>query len=94
MIIGAGNTFLKGLANPLVAKIGEVGLPEASGAGDKTGEVQEHLDTNSKCKGKDQEPGNGCDNAGNGHAMQSSEETVVVPKEINLSGVLDSIMRY
>lgn len=67
---------------------------EASGAGTKTSEVSDHLDTRSNCKGKDQEVENGSDNAGNVHGMQPSEENVVVPKEINLSGVLDSLMRY
>lgn len=69
-------------------------MVEASGAGNKTSEFQDHLETNSKCEVNDQEAENGSDIAGNGHGMQSSEENVVVPEEINLSGVLDSLMRY
>lgn len=77
-----------------MAKIGEAGLVQASGVGNQTGVFQDHLGTSRKCKLKDQEADNGSGNAGNGHGMQSSEENVFVPKEINLSGVLDSLMRY
>jgi hypothetical protein len=70
-------------------------LAEASDAGNKTGEFQEHSDhTSSKCKVEDREAKNGSSSVGNGHGMQPKEENVVVPKEFNLSGVLHSLMRY
>ncbi|KAG0564435.1 hypothetical protein KC19_8G110100 [Ceratodon purpureus] len=89
---GAGDTLLRGLAHPLVAKIGKVELVEVTGGERKVSGLQEHLDSGSRCEAKEQEAKNGRVSIGNGHGMHQGEENVVVPKETNLSGVLESLM--
>lgn len=79
--------MLRGLDYPVVARIGEAGLAEAS-------ECQEHFGTNSKCEVGDQEAEDVSSGVGNGYGMQPTEENVVIPNEFNLSGVLHSLMRY
>lgn len=85
---------MRGLAHPLLEKTGKLGLVETSGEGYKIVGVQDHLDTTCRCEAEEQEPKNGSINIGNGHGMQTGEENVAVPKETNLSGVLESLMRY
>lgn len=56
--------------------------------------VQDRLDTSFRCEAAEQESKNGRSNIGNGVGMQPAEENVAVPKVTNLSGVLESLMRY
>lgn len=66
---------------------------DSSGGGKKNGE-REQVDSESLARAGDHDGGHRSSNVGNGNEMQAGEEDLVIPRETNLAGVLQSLIRY
>lgn len=88
--------MLNGLAHSSLAKIGQAGFVEASvgGGGETNGERRvEEVNAGGEISLANKDRGNSISNVRNGKKMEAIDEDSVVQKDINLAGVLDSLIR-
>lgn len=89
--------MLNGLAHSSLAKIGQAGFVEASvggGGGETNGEQRgEEVNAGGEISLANKDRGNSISNVRNGKKMEAIDEDSVVQKDINLAGVLDSLIR-
>lgn len=87
---------MNGLAHSSLAKIGQAGFVEASfgGGGETNGERRgEEVNAGGEISLANKDRGSSISNVRNGKKMEAIDEDLVVQKDTNLAGVLDSLIR-